>query len=575
MRFFVETYRLIAFLLRWARGIPRSRALFSLVLLTGILAGVANTTLIALINASWDGAGRAGGALVAGFAALCVALPLLRLASQVLLLRITNGAMLEMRMQLCRQILRAPLRLLEDLGPHRLLATLTDDVPSISAVVSSLPILCMHTAIVLSCLVYLCYLSPVAFVGVLGFLVLGVVTYQLPLVKAVGYLRQSREKGDDLFKGLRALTEGTKELKLHRERREAFLSNHLAAVIKSLQRFSVVGNTIYMAAASWGHILFYVLIGLVIFALPAYQPTEMKVLSGYTLTLLYMMTPLEVILNTLPALGRAHAAMRKVEQLGLSLYEQGAEAESGAAEPGESGAAGGWRSIKLEGVTHEYRREGVEDSFTLGPVDLTLRPGEIVFLVGGNGSGKTTLAKILVGLYAPREGLIRLDGEPVGDANRDAYRQLFSVVFSDFFLFETLLGLDASRLDERARVYLAQLQLEHKVSVKGGEFSTVDLSQGQRKRLALLTAYLEDRPAYVFDEWAADQDPLFKEVFYFQLLPELKARGKAVVVITHDDRYFHLADRTVKLDYGKVEYDNLRDGEPAAARIPAPLIPSA
>ena len=572
MRFFVETYRLIAFLLRWARGVPRARALFTLVVLTGVLAGVANTALIALINSSWDKVGAAGSATIAAFVALCAVLPLLRLASQVLLLRLTNNAMFEMRMQLCRQILRAPLRLLEELGPHRLLATLTDDVPSISGVVGSLPILCMHTAIVLSCLVYLCYLSPVAFVGVLFFLLLGVVTYQLPLVKAVGHLRRAREKGDDLFKGLRALTEGTKELKLHRERREAFLSGHLAAVIESLQKLTLAGNTIYMAAASWGHILFYVLIGLVIFALPAYQPTELKVLSGYTLTLLYMMTPLEVILNTLPALGRAHAAVRKVEQLGLSLAERGAEDEAA----GGATADDGWRSIKLEGVTHEYRREGVEDSFTLGPVDLTLRPGEIVFLVGGNGSGKTTLAKLLVGLYAPREGAIRLDGETVGDAGRDAYRQLFSVVFSDFFLFEALLGLDASRLDERAREYLARLQLEHKVSVKGGEFSTVDLSQGQRKRLALLTAYLEDRPVYVFDEWAADQDPLFKEVFYYQLLPELKSRGKAVVVITHDDRYFHLADRTVKLDYGRVEYDTRRDGEPAAARVtPRPLIPSA
>ena len=571
MRFFVETYRLVAFLLRWARGVPRARGLFALVVATGVLAGVANTALIALINSSWDKVGGAGSAIIGAFVALCVALPLLRLASQVLLLRLTNSAMFEMRMQLCRQILRAPLRLLEELGPHRLLATLTDDVPSVSGVVASLPILCMHTAIVLSCLAYLCYLSPLAFVGVLLFLALGVVTYQLPLVRAVGYLRRSREKGDDLFKGLRALTEGTKELKLHRERREAFLSGHLAAVIESLQGLTLAGNTIYMAAASWGHILFYVLIGLVIFALPAYQPTGLKVLSGYTLTLLYMMTPLEVILNTLPALGRAHAAVRKVEQLGLSLAEGGAEDEAASAP-----AAAGWRSIKLEGVTHEYRREGFEDGFTLGPVDLTLRPGEIVFLVGGNGSGKTTLAKLLVGLYAPREGAIRFDGRAVDDAGRDAYRQLFSAVFSDFFLFETLLGLDASRLDERAREYLARLQLGHKVSVKDGEFSTVDLSQGQRKRLALLTAYLEDRPVYVFDEWAADQDPLFKEVFYYQLLPELKSRGKAVVVVTHDDRYFDLADRTVKLDYGKVEYDSRRDGEPAAARVtPRPLIPSA
>jgi len=57
---------------------------------------------------------------------------------------------------------------------------------------------------------------------------------------------------------------------------------------------------------------------------------------------------------------------------------------------------------------------------------------------------------------------------------------------------------------------------------------------------------------YLFDEWAADQDPVFKKVFYTQLLPELKARGKAVLVISHDERYFGAADRVIRLDYGKL-----------------------
>jgi putative ATP-binding cassette transporter len=203
-------------------------------------------------------------------------------------------------------------------------------------------------------------------------------------------------------------------------------------------------------------------------------------------------------------------------------------------------------------VTHTYRREGGEDSFLLGPVDLTFRPGELVFIAGGNGTGKTTLAKLLVGLYTPECGEVRLNHAPVTDETREGYRQLFSAVFSDYFLFESLLGFDAGGLDERARAYLAQLQLDSKVKVEGGTLSTVELSQGQRKRLALLTAYLEDRPVYLFDEWAADQDPLFKEIFYLQMLPELKSRGKLVIVITHDDRYYHVADRLVKLDYGRV-----------------------
>jgi putative ATP-binding cassette transporter len=171
-------------------------------------------------------------------------------------------------------------------------------------------------------------------------------------------------------------------------------------------------------------------------------------------------------------------------------------------------------------------------------------------VAGGNGSGKTTLAKLLVGLYAPAAGEVRLNGRPVGD--REQYRQLFSAVFVNGHLFDRLLGVEAAGLEDEARDYLSRLELGHKVRVEEGKFSTTDLSQGQRKRLALLTAYLEDRPVYVFDEWAADQDPRFKEVFYTRLLPDLKARGKAVLVISHDERYFHVADRIVRLDYGKL-----------------------
>ena len=228
-----------------------------------------------------------------------------------------------------------------------------------------------------------------------------------------------------------------------------------------------------------------------------------------------------------------------------------------------------WGRLELRGVTHTYRRENEEESFLLGPIDLALRPGELVFLVGGNGSGKTTLAKLILGLYAPEAGEVRLAGEAIGDDNREQYREHFSAVFSDFFVFEKLLGLDAEALDDVARGYLRRLLLEQKVQVRDGVLSTIDLSTGQRKRLALMTAYLEDRPIYLFDEWAADQDPVFKEVFYLALLPELKERGKTVFVISHDDHYFHVADRILKLDYGKIESDLSAAAFAGAAPAPA------
>jgi putative pyoverdin transport system ATP-binding/permease protein len=198
-----------------------------------------------------------------------------------------------------------------------------------------------------------------------------------------------------------------------------------------------------------------------------------------------------------------------------------------------------------------------ETGFKLGPIDLSLQPGELLFIIGGNGSGKSTLAKLITGLYSPESGAIELNGKPVTQDNIEWYRQHFSAVFSDFYLFDSYLGIDRDTLDQEVTGYLKQLQLSHKVSVKDGALSTTSLSQGQRKRLALLETYLEDRPIYVFDEWASDQEPRFRELFYKEMLFKLKQENKIVIVITHDDRYFHLADHVIKLDYGKIEFDRV------------------
>jgi putative ATP-binding cassette transporter len=203
-----------------------------------------------------------------------------------------------------------------------------------------------------------------------------------------------------------------------------------------------------------------------------------------------------------------------------------------------------------------------EKGFQLGPLSLTLKPGELVFVIGGNGSGKSTLAKIITGLYEPQSGEIYLNKTPITQNNLEWYRQHFTAIFSDFYLFESCLGFNDPNLDEKINAYLRKLQLAHKVQAKDGVLSTISLSFGQRKRLALLSAYLEDRPIYLFDEWASDQEPEFRELFYKQILTELKEQGKIVIVITHDDRYFHLADHLIKLDYGKIQFE--RTSEPIA-----------
>jgi len=220
------------------------------------------------------------------------------------------------------------------------------------------------------------------------------------------------------------------------------------------------------------------------------------------------------------------------------------------------------RAIELKGVGYAFPAAEGGEAFVLGPVDLRLDRGECVFIVGDNGSGKTTLIKVLLGLYAPQEGKVLLDGEPVTDATRDEYRQLFTTIFADYYLFGDL-PQAGGELPAEATRYLQRLELAHKVGVRDGRFSTLDLSTGQRKRLALIQAWLERRPVLVFDEWAADQDPTFRQIFYTQLLPELKQLGRTLVVISHDDRYFHTADRVVRLERGRIVGEPLLEREVA------------
>lgn len=543
--------KLITFLLRHSRGV------LVLAIAAGVVAGASSMGLLAVIGSRLK-AGANAPALLWAFVLLCVVYPLMRGASEMLLAQLSQNAVIDLRLRLSRQIMAAPLGHLEKIGAPRLLAALTEDVTMITAGVYVVPTICINVVTVVGCLAYLGWLSPLVLLMVVALIVLGTLIYRIPMRIAGRFMAQARQRTDALYGHFRALTQGTKELKIHAPRRAEFFATHLQGTAAAQREETLVAQRIYTVAAVWGQLILYITLGFLLFVVPAIQSSNMGQVTTYVLTLLFLAGPLTGIVVMVPTLNRSAVSLRKIEELGLSLTAQSTETDTGAATPEPPT----WQSVEMVGVTHVYHRERENSSFTLGPLSLAFRPGELVFLVGGNGSGKTTFAKLLTGLYVPERGHVRLDGEPVTQRNRERYRQLFSVVFSDFFLFENLLGLDADSVDERARQYVELLQLQHKVEVKGGRLSTLDLSQGQRKRLALLAAYLEDRPFYVFDEWAADQDPVFKEFFYLQLLPELKARGKTVLAISHDDRYYHLGDRIIRLEDGRLEYDRPSDASP-------------
>ena len=409
-----------------------------------------------------------------------------------------------------------------------------------------MPAILTNAVIVVGCMIYMVLLSWPIFISAIVMIGLGSLGYHLAHLQAIRHLNKASTEQDRLYSHFRSLTDGAKELRLHAGKRRIFGDKVLGQSIDEVRRRRTLGMSIFVASASWGNFLIYAFIGLVLFVLVGDIPDRNQVMTGFALVFLYMVIPLEELLLNIPRANLARVASDRIEDIVKHVPVAGGEEDTGASSPSE------FDCLVLRGVTHRYYHEQSDEIFELGPLDLEFHPASVTFLVGGNGSGKTTLAKLLVGLYAPESGEVTLDGEPIGAHNRDRYRQRFSAIFSDFHLFESLLETGRSDLDEAGNRLLKRLHLQHKVKVSDGAFTTRALSQGQRKRLALVVACLEGRPFLVFDEWAADQDPVFKDVFYRELLPELKAQGKAVLVISHDDRYFHLGDRLLKLEEGKL-----------------------
>ena len=525
----------------------------AIAIVTGLISGGTSARLIALINSAINGNSTTD--LAWQFPVLAFVVLISSIISQVLLIKLSQNAVYRLRLRLSQGILSSPLRHLEELGTSKLLATLTDDVATLSNTVYAIPFICVDIAVIVGCLIYMLTLSGAVFAFTIGFLMMGIGSVQILINRADYFLKVARDEQDNLFKHFRAITDGIKELKLNTIRRQDFMIDELqVSAGKSRDQNSAALFT-FSVSTGWGNLLFFILIGLLLFTLPQFVDIAPSVLSAYVLTLTYIMLPMQSILDKLQQLVRASVALQKIEKLGLELAMQ-KEENTLILHP----ITQNWNKLELQQVTHTYRGEKEDSKFTLGPFDLTFNQGEIVFIVGGNGSGKSTLAKLITGLYIPESGKICLNRKVITDDNREWYRQHFSVVFSDYYLFERLSGVNNLFSKSQAKEYLRQLQLENKVEIRNNRLSTTSLSQGQRKRLALLAAYLENRPIYLFDEWASDQDPIFREIFYKQILSNLKQRGKTVLVISHDDNYFPVADRIIKLDYGKIEYDKPNKG---------------
>lgn len=491
------------------------------------------------------------------FAALGIVAVAARAVSRRIIGHLGREALLRIRVTLSRQIAESPLVDLEQTGSSRLLAALTDDIGRISRVLPNLVLLSTNITLFVACIVYLGWLSPIHLLGVGVIIAIGAAAHLLLRREGTRQARISRDKWQEMLDSFRALVDGAKEIKLNAARGEQALetfSRRASDLKDSGQRQS----RFFGASATLTQLLFYVAIGVALVEF-AETRTNRLVIVGYVVSIIYLMGPLQNIIEILQSFVRANIALGRIEELGLRLDQARLHEPAGSAALSPNHRTG-WETLQLAAIRYAYgsqkeKKEQKEEdhAFALGPIDLTLTAGEILFVVGGNGSGKTTFGKVLTGLYAPTSGDILVDGRCLDEADRAWYRAQFAAVFDGFFLFERLLtpdGEDSSR-DAEATALLQRLQIADRITIENGRLSrTTALSLGERKRVALMLACLDDRPIYLFDEWAADQDPAFKDIFYREILGELRRRGKLVIVISHDDRYFDAADKFLVLERG-------------------------
>jgi putative ATP-binding cassette transporter len=514
----------------------------------GMAGGLAITLLLATINNALHSATGMTQGVVLTFAALCVLALISSIISDIGTNYVGQRIIAALRKDLGEKVLSAHITQIERYRSHRLIPVLTHDVDTISDFSFAFTPLAIATTVTLGCLGYLAYLSVPMFLMMVVAIIIGTSVQLVAGGKGIKGFDEARDHEDELQRYYNAIASGAKELRIHRPRRFRMNTQRIQKTADRISDIQVRSVNIYILAKSFGSMLFFVVIGLAL-AMQAYYPNpDPAVITGFVLVLLYMKGPLEHVVGYLPIVGKAKIAFARISE----LSERFSSPEPHLLMDDSEAPQAVVHSLELREVRYSPPPVEGSEPFHLGPINLNIKQGDIVFIVGENGCGKTTLIKLLLGLYQPQSGEIRLNGEAVTDRARDDYRQLFTTVFADYYLFDDLVQGNAGKSLDVATQYLNRLEIAHKVSVKDGAFTTTDLSTGQRKRLALVNAWLEERPVLVFDEWAADQDPAFRRIFYTELLPDLKRLGKTIIVISHDDRYFDIADQLVRMKAGRV-----------------------
>ncbi|MGE4527393.1 MAG: cyclic peptide export ABC transporter [Rhodospirillaceae bacterium] len=519
------------------------------VIAMSVVAGLSNGLVLSIVNAALQ-ARLEGGLSWMHLAAFLGALTVHVAGAYFAMYRATEMAgrlMHRLREGLVDRIAGCSLRTIETYGEGDIIAHVTSDVATIGSTALRLVGACRAAALAAFCFAYLAWLSPKVFLLAAAVALFGAAAYLACERAAKDLLARARADQAAYYGGVAEALDGFKEIRLNADTAHG-VTTLLNRISDRFRAYYARSEFIFFSGNTISQILLFLMLGGVAL-LPA-GGLDAAGVSTFQIVavLVFLIAPLESLVDFVGPFLRGCTARANLDRLA-------AEIDAGREPPAQPGATFVFDApLALEGVVIRYRDSHRNETFVLGPVSLSVSPGEMVFLTGGNGSGKTTLMKVLAGLYPPHEGALSLGGTAITDANRAAYRALVAAVFSDFHLFRELHGLDPLPRQE-IEADLRRFGLDRKVTLQDGGFSTVDLSTGQRKRLALAVALAQKRPLLLLDEFGAEQDPAFRDAFYRSFLPSLRARGVTVIAATHDDRYFSVCDRLIKLDMGGIVAD--------------------
>lgn len=483
---------------------------------------------------------------IAVFTAALLGMFAISFISQYVLTKVSSVILFELRMDIVKRILQTDFAKKMEIGKHKVYATITNDVGSLSDAITIIPVFAFHLLTILLCFIYFIYLSATGFLILFAIVAGAMLVSRLVISRGMQYFNELRENTDSIFELYKTVIDGEKELALDKARAEYLHHKQLSPELANMMNNEIKAKIYWSLNQAFSKTMLFIAIGVLIFASHYIASVNKETLSGFIVGVVYLVGPLLFITNSFQLLAHARIAYKKVSSLELSypLPEQVLVLDL----PKD------WKTIRAEALYYKYKSDDEGFAFDIGPIDLKITRGNIIFICGGNGSGKSSLVNLLIGLFKPASGRILLDNIEIDENHRESYRAKFSTIFSDFYLFDHVIDKQGNLVDdEEIMQHLGALRLDKKVQVKNGVLSTLDLSQGQKKRLALMLSFVRDAEVYMFDEWAADQDPYFRRYFYTSILPSLKAAGKTLLVVSHDEKYFSHADQLLYMDSGNIE----------------------